>query len=466
MHFIMLKECDLLIYNTIIVTLNQSRHVIKDGAIAIKDSYITEVGKTAALKETYKAKRNIDGSNFLITPGFVNGHIHITGDPLTHSFARGPKGISASDKLMKWVMPLYKSQTPQDEAISAKLSAINMLKSGTTLFLEAGTVIHLDDVMDSLSTTGIRGRVGKWVEGRAYSPNQNQKVESQKAIAILEDEIAKYPDNGKDTLLAAWPVLVGHSTNPDDVWLAAKSLADSKGLKVSAHMSPRVGDSLWFKENTERLPLEHLYEIGALGENVCITHLAVMEKSELEYLIETKTNAIHCPWAAYPTAQGVSVRGYFPEMLAAGVNVMLGTDGSPTDILTSARLMASVARDARFDADLINDGQIIELATINGARAMGMENYLGSLEAGKKADFVLHDISGPDWDGIFDPIIHLALGANPANIHSVYVNGLQVVDNGHCTFIDEEKTIADARQASRGLVAKTGLVAHNIWPII
>ena len=186
-----------------------------------------------------------------------------------------------------------------------------MIRYGTTTFLEAGTVTHLDAVMDGLAETGIRGRVGEWVEGRAYGGGDPAKV-SAAAIAILESEIARYPDDG-EALLAAWPVLVGHSTNSDEVWRAAKDLADEHGLVVSAHMSPRIGDPEWFLATYGRRPLEHLADIGVLGDNVALTHLAQIDRAELELLAGSGASAIHCAHAAFQGGFGLSQIGLYPR---------------------------------------------------------------------------------------------------------------------------------------------------------
>ena len=461
-----MTECDFIISGATIVTMNQERLMIKDGAIAVSGDAIVAIGKNSEITPKYKAKRTINGSGFLITPGFTNAHNHITCDPLTHSFVRGGRDVSPFDRLWKWVTPLFKTQTPEDEAIAAQLATVYMLKAGTTMFLEAGTVLYLDEVMEALKVTGIRGRVGQWVEGRAYDPDQDQAKLSREAIKIIEDEVKKYPDKGPETLLAAWPILVGHSTNSDDVWLAAKEIAKHENIKVSAHMSPRDSDTKWFLKNYGRHPIEHLHDIGALGENVCLTHLAVFSEGELECMVESKTTAIHCPYASYQGGQGVSQFGKYPEMLERGVDIMLGTDGKFVDILSSARLMASMFRDVRNDSYIIDDAKVLELATLAGARGVGFEKFTGSLEVGKKADFVLHDITGPECDYLFDPLTYLALDAQAYSIDSVFINGVQVLEGGKCTLFDEEKVIADARQAGKALIKRANLPTVSVWPII
>ena len=455
---------DLLIEGATIITMDAGRRVLGDGALAIAGDRIVEVGKREALARTVQAKEKIDGRRFVLTPGFVDGHIHITGDPLTRGFARGAPEDTWSDKLQRWVIPIFRAQTAEEERISAQCAALAMLRGGTTCFLEAGTVIQLDAVMEGLAETGIRGRVGQWVEGRAFGAPEDQPRVSAAAIAILDSEMERYPGDN-ETLLSAWPVLVGHSTNSDDVWRAAKALADSKGVRVSAHMSPRASDPQWFLANYGRRPLEHLADIGVLGPNVVLTHLADIDQSELDILVASGAGAIHCAHAAFQGGFGLAHKGLHLEMIQRGVNVMLGTDGMSADILGSARLMASMYRDARADQDLFPASTVLELATVNGARGMGMEATIGSIEVGKKADFVLHDTDRPEWGPLFDPVTQLAFSAPGDGVHSVWVNGVRVVEDGHVTVIDEAKVLADGRQAGLAVIARVGLPNRPIWPV-
>jgi 5-methylthioadenosine/S-adenosylhomocysteine deaminase len=459
-------KADLLISGATLITMNAERQVIEDGALAIAGDRIVAVGKREALSRTVTAKETLDGRRFVMTPGFIDGHIHITGDPLTRGFARGAPEETWSEKLNRWVIPIFRSQTAGDERLAAQCAALAMIRYGTTTFVEAGTIVHLDAVIEGLSETGIRGRVGAWVEGRAFNPADDQAKKSAAAIDILQSEIERYPDRGGEARLSAWPLLVGHSTNSDDVWRAAKSLADEHGIRVSAHMSPRASDPEWFLAHYGRRPLEHLADIGVLGKSVMLTHLAAIDRSELDVLAETGASCVHCPHAALQGGFGVSHIGLFPEMMERGVDVLVGTDGIATDILSSSRLMASLFRDARRDQDIFPPSTILELATLNAARAMGMSAHIGSLEAGKKADIVLHDTDLPEWGPIFDAPAQLALSAPPSGVHSVWIDGVRVLDAGRSTLIDEHKILADARAAGRAVIARTGLPNRTEWPVV
>jgi cytosine/adenosine deaminase-related metal-dependent hydrolase len=458
-------HADVLISGAMLITMNATRDVIADGAVAIAGDRIVAVGKREALERSVSARETIDGRRFVATPGFIDAHIHITGDPITRGFARGGPDDNWNDKLQKWVIPIFKAQTPAEEAIAAQSAALSMIRYGTTCFIEAGTISHLDAVVEGLARTGIRGRVGEWVEGRAYSPSQDQAKVSAEAISILAAEVERYPDEG-GALIAAWPILVGHSTNSDDVWRAAKALADDNGLCVSAHMSPRAGDPEWFLAQYGRRPLEHLADIGVMGERMMLTHLANIDTSELDILVDSGAGAIHCPHAALQGGFGISKLGLFPEMIARGVDVMVGTDGIAADVLSSARLMASLFRDARANQDIFPPSTILEIATVNAARAMGLSDEIGSLDVGKRADIVLHDTDLPEWGPVFDGPAQLALSAPPSGVHSVWIDGVRVLDAGRATLIDEEKLLADARAAGRAVIARTQLPNRTEWPVL
>jgi cytosine/adenosine deaminase-related metal-dependent hydrolase len=231
-------------------------------------------------------------------------------------------------------------------------------------------------------------------------------------------------------------------------------------------MSPRDADPTWFLANYNRRPLEHLEDLGVLGPNVALTHLAAIDESELDVLVRSGASAIHCAHAAFLGGFGLSKSGLHPEMIERGVNLMLGTDGFATDILSSARLMAAGYRDARRNQELFPPTLLIEMATLNGARGMGLADQIGSLEPGKKADFVLHDTHRPEWGPIFDPAAQFAVSAPPGGVHSVWIDGVQVVDDGHATLVDEAKLLADARQAGHAIIARTQLPTTTLWPLV
>ncbi len=450
------ERVDTIIKGAVIVTQDEERRIIRDGALAIRGDRIAALGKRSELEDKVDATSMIDGRRFVITPGFIDAHIHITGDPLTRGYVPDDISDAFGDTLQRWVIPRYLAHTPADERLSARLAAVEMLRAGTTCFLEAGTIRYLDEVFEGLVEAGIRGRIGAWVEGRAFSPEDDEAALTGKAIRLLEQEVARFPaDSG--ARIAAWPILIGHSTNTDEVWKAAKALADANNLGVSAHLSPYRADPAWYLDNLGRRPIAHLAEIGVLGDNLCLTHLVHIDDQEEALLAESRTNAILCPFAALKGAFGISALGRAPEMAQAGMNIALGTDGYGSDLMQKMALAAALFKDARQDTKIFPAGQALDMATLNGARALQLQDEIGSIAVGKKADFVLHDTDRPEWRPVLNVLQQLVWCADGRGVHSVWVDGVRVVENYRHTQVDEDELYAAAQVAGEAIIKRSGI---------
>jgi cytosine/adenosine deaminase-related metal-dependent hydrolase len=267
--------------------------------------------------------------------------------------------------------------------------------------------------------------------------------------------------------LAAWPLLIGHNTNTDALWQGAKQIADAQGAGISAHMSPVAADADWYLAHTGRRPIEHLAALGVLGGNVSLTHVVHVSDEEVALLARTGTNVTFCPGAALKGGFGAAGRGRFPEMAAAGVTIMLGTDGADhADLMRSITLMAGLFKDARGDTALFPAHQALAMATVNGAKALGMNEHIGSLEIGKKADLTLHDTDRPEWKPVLNYLAQLVWSADGRGVHSVWVDGKRVVDNYRCTAIDEDRLYAEAQAAAEAVTGRSGLPPVCPWPVI
>ena len=157
----MQEPVDLIIRGWYLVTMNAARDVIRDGAVAVRDGTIVAVGKSVDLEREYASARTLGGERFVVTPGMVNTHIHITGEPLTRGYV--PDDTPFEENVFEWLCPLYAEHDAAEERLSAQLAAVEMLRSGTTTFLEAGTIRFLDDVVEGLVEVGIRGSCRRWV---------------------------------------------------------------------------------------------------------------------------------------------------------------------------------------------------------------------------------------------------------------------------------------------------------------
>jgi len=459
---------DLLVTHCWVVTMDADRRIFRDGALAIAGDHIVAVGPSDLVEQMVVAREIIDGRDrFVVTPGMVNCHVHITGEPITRGNV--PDDADWATNVFEWLIPTYLAQTPEEERIAAQLAALEMLRSGTTCFIEAGTILDLDTVVDALRATGIRGRVGQWVQDRAFAPGDDQAGLTRTAVATIEAELARYPGAG-DPLIVAWPCLVGHNTATDDLWREATALAAAHGLGITAHMSADPADPDFYLAATGRRAVAHLSDLGVLGSHLSLTHAIHLDDEEVAMIAASGTNITHCPMTAMKGAYGATAVGKFPEMATAGVNLQLGTDGNnngnAADLMRAMFVTAGLFKDSRRDASLFSAYRVLEMATVNGAKGLGMADRIGSLEVGKKADFVLHDRNRPEWRPLLNVVNQLVYSADGRGVHSVWVNGRRVIDNYRSTLIDEEQLFAQVESAGAAVLARAGKSTPSLWPVM
>jgi 5-methylthioadenosine/S-adenosylhomocysteine deaminase len=462
----MTTRADTLITDTMIVTMDDSRRVITDGALAVLDGRIAAIGKTDEVTAEWHGDDVVEGRRFVVTPGLINTHVHITGEPLTRGFV--PDDTPFLENVFEWLTPIHTHYTEEDEHISAQLAALEMLKSGTTAFLEAGTVRFIDPVVEALGEIGIRARVGPWAWDLVpHYPALDMSTDD--AIAALTYAMDRYA-SVYDGRVQAWPIIIGHTCCSEQLWHAAADLARERNTGFSFHMSPASMDPDWFLETFGQRPMVHLDDIGVLGPNTILTHAVHVDDEEIAVLARTGTSVSHCPTTALKVSYGVTQIGKFPEMAAAGVNVAIGTDGNNAsnyhDLMRATYLVAGLFKDARRDATMFPAEVAFAMATRNGARGLQAADELGSLEVGKQADLVLHDTDRPEWRPLHNVANQLVWSADGRGVHSVFVGGRRVVDNYRCTTIDEGALLERAQRAGEGIRARSGLPDRAKWPTV
>ena len=460
------EAADTLVVDTLVVTMDDERRVITDATIAIKDGVITAIGKTADVRASWRADDVVDGRRFVVTPGLINTHVHATGEPLTRGFV--PDDTPFLENVFEWLTPIHTFYTEDDEHISAQLAALEMLKSGTTTFLEAGTVRFIDPVVEALGEIGIRARVGPW-SWDLVPDYEALRMDTDKAIATLEDSMSRHASR-YDGRVQAWPIIIGHTCCSDELWTAAKALSVQHGTGLSFHMSPAAMDPEGFLEKFGQRPMVHLAELGVLGENVILTHAVHVDDEEIALLASTGTSVSHCPTTALKVSYGVTQIGKFPEMVAAGVNVAIGTDGNNAsnyhDLMRATYLVAGLFKDARRDPTIFPAEEAFAMATRNGARGLQALDQLGSIEVGKQADLVLHDTDRPEWRPLHNVANQLVWSADGRGVHTVFVGGRRVVENYRCTTLDEHDLLERAQRAGEGIRMRSGLPDRAKWPTV
>ncbi|MGI9644608.1 MAG: amidohydrolase family protein, partial [Ilumatobacteraceae bacterium] len=217
-------------------------------------------------------------------------------------------------------------------------------------------------------------------------------------------------------------------------------------------------------------PMVHLAELGVLGSDVAMTHCVQVDDQELAIMAETGVHVAHCPTTALKVSYGVTQVGKMPEMVGAGINVGIGTDGNNasnySDLMRATYLVAGLFKDARQDPQMFPAEMAYEMATLGGAAAMQMSDQIGSLEVGKKADVVLHDTDRPEWRPLLNVMNQLVWSADGRGVHTVIVDGRTVVENGRMVTVDEQQLYAAAQRSGEMITARSGLPDKAKYPVL
>ena len=450
---------DLLVAGGDIVTMNGNRDVVVGGAVAVEAGRIVDIGKATELRARWPDAAVLDTSGCVVTPGMINAHEHLTGDPLVKSCI--PDLLPPGASIFQWSVPLHGAHTADDDEVSATLAAVESLRYGTTTVVEAGTVAHPDRVAKAMETVGIRGTVGTWgwdIEVGPFTAPAKEVLERQAAV------VAAHPRGG---LVEGWVTLVGHDLASDDLLTGAADLARRLGTGLTMHMSPTSSDPEAYLARTGRRPVVHLADLGVLGPHLLLAHGVWLDDDEVEAILASRSAVAYCPWAYLRLGQGVSRVGRHAEIVERGGRVALGCDasnaGDMADILRTAALAAGLARDTRVDPERFGADTAFALATIAGAEAIGMGDRIGSLEPGKAADLVVHDGTSLPWTPPGDPTLNLVWGTDGRSVRDVVVDGRVVVRDGGCTTVDEDALRRTAREVQRGLLARAGIEVPHPW---
>ncbi len=446
-----------------LVTLDPGRRILTDAAVVTDGSRITHVGKTADLSDI-PAGRAIDARHFVVTPGFVNGHMHI-------SYAHAVRGLFPDDlgpAYLPNVFLLQAAMTPEEEYRTSLLAITELLKYGTTTFLDPGTTSHLDACFPAYQQSGCRIIVGSHACDLP-NPLNIPVSDTAQALRAMEQTIADC-HNALDGRVRAWTMPFAPSYCSPQLLTGAKALADDHATGMTTHFNftPRAAAE-WMQQHG-KLPSEYLADLGVLGPNVLLAHVLGLDPAEVDTLAAAGAGVVVCPTAALKGAAGMTSTGLLPELLAAGVTVGLGTDaGNNSNLLETLRSMYLIAvlyKDARRDWQMVPAETALELATIGGAQALGLAHEIGSIEVGKKADLVLFDTQRPEWSALHNPVNSLVYNADGRSVHTVIIDGNIVVQNHTPLFVDEKSLIPQVQTDGQNLLRRTNLHYPPRWPIL
>lgn len=450
----------LLICGGDVVTMNPRREVLLGGAVAIAGDRIAAVGATSALRAAHRGAAEVDAAGCIVTPGLINAHQHHTGDPLVRSCI--PDLISADESIFSWAVPLHACHTPDDDELSATLTAAQSALCGVTTLVEAGTVAHPARVAAGMASVGVRGTVGTWgwdVADAPFAAPPEEVLDRQRAV------LAAHPPGG---LIEGWVTLVGHDLASDELLVGAAELARGAGCGMTMHISPSSADPASYLGTRGARPVVHFERLGILGRHLLLAHGVWLDDAEVELMLASQTAVAYCPWAYLRLGQGVTAAGRHLEMVRRGGRVALGCDaanaGDLPDVLRTAALAAGLARDMAVDPESFGAHVAFELATLAGAEAIGKGAEIGSLEPGKLADVVIFDCEASAWTPRGDAALQLVWGSDGRDVRDVFVGGRAVVRDRRCVTVDVDGLRAAAADAQSDLLRRAGIELPHTWP--
>jgi 5-methylthioadenosine/S-adenosylhomocysteine deaminase len=433
MPSLLIKNCDW------IVTQDKKREVLRNASIFAQDGEIKQVGKN--LKES--ADVEIDGHGAIALPGLINTHTH-----LSMTMFRGyADDMLLQDWLRKKIWPLEAKLTGEACYYGALLGAIEMIQSGTTSFMDM--YFYMEDVARAVAESGLRGFLAYGII---------DLFDASKA-RMEQEKTGKFFNYVKDLGNPRIRFALGpHSpyTCSAETLLWAKEFAEKNNVINHVHVAETRKEQADSQQQHGMRVVEYLDKIGALSQHMLAAHCAWLTKSEVALLGKAGAGVAHCPVSNMKLASGGVAP--LPEMFEAGVNVGLGTDGAASnntlDMFETMKVCALLHKAHRWDATVLNAQTVLDLATIQGAKALRAEHDVGSLEPGKRADIILIDAKAPNMNPVYGAetvVSDLVYSASCANVATTIVDGQVLMENKQVKSIDAERTVGRARELATQL---------------
>lgn len=411
------ENADFIIHARYVVTMDQRHRVLEPGAVAIKSDRIVAVGTPNDVAERYSSKKVIERPNALLMPGMIDTHTHAPMS-LLRALADDKK---LDDWLTHYIFPAEaKNVTPDFVRWGTRLACLEMIKAGITTYTD---MYYFEDVeAETAKQAGVRGVLGQTVIGFPAPDYKSWK----ETLAATEKFMQKY---AHDDLIT--PAVAPHSiyTTPDEALIAAHELAVKYSAPLLIHLAEtqKERDDALTKRNMT--PTQVLEKLGVLDGRVVAAHSIWEDDHDLQILLKHGVGVAHCPSSNAKLASGIA---RVVDMLNLGIAVGLGTDGfagsnDSADLVREMDLAAKLQKVTRMDPTVLPAEQALEMATIGGARVLGMQRDIGSIEEGKKADLVTMSLAESDAYPLYNLYSHLVYAAKSSEAEDVFINGKPVM---------------------------------------
>ena len=422
--------------------MDSARRVIDDGAVAVRGDSIIAVGSRAELESRYEAARTLDARGKIVMPGLINSHAHAT-----MSLFRGiADDLSLDDWLRKYIFPAEARNVTEDfVAWGTRLGILEMIRGGITTY--ADMYYFEDSVARVTKDAGMRGVLGETIIDFPAPDN--------KTLTAAYAYTQKYLDHWKgDPLIVA--AVAPHSiyTCSEKTLKDSAALARKNGAPILIHIAEAPFELEQSRAKHGLTPVAYLAEIGVLGPDVLGAHCIHVDSADIATLAHFGVGCSHNPSSNMKTAAGVMP---VIEMRSAGVPVGLATDGAASnnnqDLFEEMDLAAKLQKISRMDPRALPAEEVVEMATIGGARAVHLEKQIGSLEAGKKADLIVVDTTAPHATPMYNAYSELVFALKASDVRTVVINGRIVMDDRRMLTLDEDEILRKAHEYQKQIVA-------------
>lgn len=429
-----MERIDQVIHAKWIITCEGKNQVLENHALVIKGGNIHAILPSKEANETHPTIPHHQYSSHAIMPGFINSHTHIAMNVF--------RGLADDLELMDWlhnyIWPAEGKWVSHDLVYDASLLAIaEMLRSGTTCFNDM--YYFLDGTAQAAELAGIRAHIGMTVIDIPTSWAKTPEEYFAKAIDFYE----RYKSNERIT-----PTLAPHSTYTVslDHLIKVKHLADDYKLKINIHLQEAPSEIQRSLAEHKKRPLERLHQIGMVTPDLIAVHMTQISDSDFEILQKTKPSIVHCPESNMKLVSGACP---VEKLTQLGINVALGTDGAASnndlDMMAEIRSAAFLGKMTANDPRALSAEAALKVATINGAKALGIDHRTGSLKPGKAADFIAIDLEQIETQPLYHPISQVVYAACRNQVTDVWVGGKQLLKDRKLTTLDEKELLIKAK---------------------
>jgi 5-methylthioadenosine/S-adenosylhomocysteine deaminase len=437
----------ILIKDGTIVTIDEGNSIVR-GDLLIRDGRIDDLND----KIEAEVDEVIDAGGCAVLPGFIQTHVH-----LCQTLFRGAADdLSLINWLKKRVWPMEAAHTPESIRASAQLGIAELIKGGTTCALTMETVRHTEEVLRVIEETGFRATVGKCMmdKGEDVPPGLFERTnDSIKESMALIDEWHGKADGRIHCCLA--PRFAVSCTT--ELLSEVSKLAREHGVTVHTHASENKGECELIESETGMRNVAYLDSLGISGSHVVLAHCVHLDNREMEILARTKTHVAHCPSSNLKLGSGIA---RVAEMLPRGISVSLGADGAACnnrlDMFTEMRT-AALLQKVSHGPEVLPAARVLRMATIDGARALGLANQIGSLEVGKRADVIVVALNQTHSAPANEVVSSLVYTAQPSDVLATIVQGSIVMRDGALLTLNESEVLEDANREASAMTKRAGI---------